>query len=92
MTTDATTPGVYCTASGLPVKECIGDGLTGLEPSPPVSQGVGDDRERAELPADAPDSPEVVAGDEDGMLGLAELFDGYPPPAAHRAEPRRGHQ
>ena len=50
----------------------------------PLSSGVEADGDGVESPVNAPDSAlGSVAESEDGVLGVAELFDGYPHSAEH---------
>lgn len=42
-----------------------------------MSHGVGADCDSAGMPVNEPDSAEVTAEGEEGVLGLKELFAGY---------------
>ena len=72
-----------CKEAGSPSKESSVYQLDELESDSPVSQGVGADCRSAEPPVEAPDSAEVVAEGEEGVLRIEESCAGIPHPAGH---------
>ena len=67
--------------AGPPMTEgSVEELLDELEPGSPVSEDAWADGGAAEPPVEAPDSSEVVAGGEDGVLGLSSVADSPHPP------------
>ena len=75
--------GADCDIAGSPKKESSVSELDEPEPGSPVSQGVGPDCRSAEPPIEAPDSAEVVAEGEEGVLRVEEFCAGIPHSAGH---------
>ena len=84
----AATLGADCDTAESPTKKSSVCELDEPEPSSPVSQGVGAYCRSAEPAIEAPDSAEVVAEGEKGVLRVEESSGGIPHSAG---PPRRKH-